>query len=310
LDTVGLYEALEPVTNMKAVSPNPSVTFEELADEFEEMIEDNLEPAQLKRHMEQILAKLQRVLRRLEDEDLSQLRTLTGGQSLEQLIDSLDPDDSGDFRQGLSQRRNVLAFLDENRRRAIKQLISHHEDELRSHTRGYGEAEKPEDYLNEFKSFIIDNMNRIPALAIVCQRPRELTRQSLKELKMALDEAGFTEHNLRTAWQEWTNEDIAADIISFVRRQALGDPLVSHDDRIRNAMQRVRAMQGWTVTQRQWLDRIEKHLLKETVLDRQDFDKGAFRAQGGFRRLDKIFQGNFADVLQEINAELYSQETA
>jgi len=50
--------------------------------------------------------------------------------------------------------------------------------------------------------------------------------------------------------------------------------------------------------------------LEETVLDRDDFDKGAFRAQGGYRRLDRIFQGNFADVLQQINSELYGQETA
>ncbi|MBN2449477.1 MAG: type I restriction-modification system endonuclease [Lentisphaeria bacterium] len=309
-DTVGLYEALEPVSSMKAVSPNPSVTLEELADEFDEMLGDAVDPAQLKRQMEQILAKLQRVLRRLEGDDLEQLRTLAGGQSLQQLIDSLDPADPAGFRRQLSQRRGVLSFLDENRARANKQLISHHEDELRSHTRGYGNAEKPEDYLSAFKSFIIDNLNRIPALAIVCQRPRELTRQSLRELKMALDQAGYTEHSLRTAWQEWTNEDIAADLISFVRRQALGDPLVSHDDRIRAAMQRVLGLQDWTAIQRQWLERIEKHLLKETVLDREDFDKGAFRAQGGFRRLDKIFQGNFAGVLQEINDELYRQETA
>ena len=307
-DVVGLYEALEPITSMKAVSPNPSVTFEELADEFAEMVDGDLPAPQLKRHMEQVLAKLQRALRRLEDEDLDQLRTLTGGQTLKQLIDSLDPDDPGACRRQLRQKRNVLAFLDENRGRTRKQLISHHEDELRSHTRGYGAAEKPEDYLSEFKSFIIDNMNRIPALAIVCQRPRELTRQSLRELKMALDEAGFTEHALRTAWSEWTNEDIAADIISFVRRQALGDPLVSHEDRIRNAMRRVGAMQEWTATQQRWLERIEKHLLKETVLDRQDFDRGAFRAQGGLRRLDKIFQGTLADVLREVNQQLYSQE--
>lgn len=309
-DTVGLYEALEPVTSMKAVSPDASVTFAELADQFAEMVKDHVDPGQLKRQMEQILAKLQRVLRRLEDDDLDQLRALTGGQSLQQLIDSLDPDDPAGCRQQLSQSRNVLAFLDENRGRAAKQLISHHEDELRSHTRGYGEAEKPEDYLNEFRSFIIDNMNRIPALAIVCQRPRELTRQSLRELKMALDQAGYTEHSLRTAWHEWANEDIAADIISFVRRQALGDPLVSHDDRIRSAMQRVLGLQEWTAVQRQWLDRIERHLLKETVLDRADLDRGAFRAQGGFRRLDRIFQGNLAAVLQEINEELYRQETA
>ena len=74
---------------------------------------------------------------------------------------------------------------------------------------------------------------------------------------MALDEQGFTETKLRTAWRELTNEDIAADIISFIRRQALGDPLVSHEERIKQAMKKVYALKTWTKMQRQWLERIE-----------------------------------------------------
>jgi type I restriction enzyme R subunit len=187
-------------------------------------------------------------------------------------------------------------------------MISHHADELSSHSRGYGKGEKPEDYLNEFKRFVIDNMNRIPALAIVCQRPRELTRQALKELKMALDEHGFSVPKLRTAWREWTNEDIAADIISFIRRQALGDPLLSHEERIKLAMKKVYALRPWTKIQRQWLERMEKQLIQETVFERADFDKGAFKDYGGFDRINKMFEGNLATVLDEINTALYPQE--
>jgi type I restriction enzyme R subunit len=201
-----------------------------------------------------------------------------------------------------------VAFLDENRSRARKQLISEHEDELLSHKRGYGDAQKPEDYLNAFREFIVKNINKIPALAVVCRRPRELTRKALKELKFALDQAGFTEKNLQVAWKDWKNEKIAADIISFIRRQALGDPLVSHEDRIRKAMTRIYAMREWTAIQRQWLERIEKQLIAETVLDREDFDKGAFAAHGGFNRLNKIFQGNFQQVLDAINENLYPEE--
>jgi len=200
-----------------------------------------------------------------------------------------------------------LTFLDENRYQPWKQMISDHDDELISHTRGYGNGDKPEDYLNEFKSFIIDNLNKIPALTVVCQRPRELTRQGLKELKMALDEQGFTETKLRTAWREWKNEDIAADIISFIRRQALGDALVSHEERIKQAMKKVYGLKTWTRLQRQWLERIEKRLIAETVLERDDFDKGAFKDFGGFDRINKIFAGNLNTVLSEINVALYPE---
>ncbi len=145
-------------------------------------------------------------------------------------------------------------------------------------------------------------------MAVVCQRPRALTRQALKELKLALDQQGFTEPKLRTAWRKWKNEDIAADIISFIRRQALGDPLVSHEDRIHMAMKRIYGLRPWARIQRQWLERIEKQLLAETIFEREDLDRGAFKAHGGFDRLNKIFQGNLAQVLDEINEALYPPE--
>ena len=248
----------------------------------------------------------------MDDEALAEFKTLSGGVTVQQFINTLRGETPEACRLELAARRTLLAFLDENRNRPKLQLISHHENGLHSHKRGYGDARKPEDYLSAFREFIILNVNRIPALAIVCQRPRELTRQALKELKLSLDQAGFTEKNLQVAWRDWKNEDIAADIISFIRRQALGDPLVSHEDRIRKAMGHIYAMHEWTVIQHQWLERIEKQLIAQTIMDREDFDRGAFAAHGGFNRLNKIFQGNFQQVLDDIAATLYpdQRETA
>lgn len=220
-DAVGLYEALEPVTNMKAVAPGPSVSLQQLVDELSALDSEEYR----KNHIEIIVAKLQRKARRLTKEERENFQTLSGGQSIEQFITGLKDKDSSQVKTILKGKESILAFLDENRSRPEKQFISDHDDELLSHTRGYGNAEKPEDYLKEFKSFIIDNINKIPALAIVCQRPRELTRKALRELRLALDQHGFTEPNLRIAWRESKNEDVAADIISFIRRHALGDPL-------------------------------------------------------------------------------------
>jgi type I restriction enzyme R subunit len=307
-DAVSIYEALEPVSAMKPIAANPTQTLGQLFDELDHLSEDNAKTTSLKKQVEQILAKLQRILRRMDDEALGEFKTLSGGQTLQQFIASLKGDDPEACRRKLAVRRNLLAFLDENRHRPKKQLISHHADELQSHTRGYGNADKPEDYLNAFREFIITNMNKVPALAVVCQRPRELTRQTLKELKLVLDQAGYTEKNLQVAWKDWKNEEIAADIISFIRRQALGDPLLSHEERIKKGMTRIYTMRPWTTIQRQWLERIEKQLIAQTVLDREDFDRGAFAEHGGFSRLNKIFQGNFQDILDEINTTLYVSE--
>lgn len=302
-DAVGLYEALEPVTNMKPISPNPTVSLQTL---FDELLVIESEEEQT-RHMGQIMAKLQRKARAMSKEELEAFEILTGGQTILQFIASLKEKPLSQFKDMIKGKQNLLAFLDENRYQPQKQLISHHEDELSSHTRGYGKGDKPEDFLNEFKTFVIDNLNRIPALALVCQRPRELTRQGLRELKMALDEQGFTETKLRTAWREWTNEDIAADIISFIRRQALGDPLISHEERIKQAMKKIYSLKTWTKMQKQWLERIEKQLIAETVFDRDDFNKGAFLTHGGFDRINKIFEGQLNTVLDEINGALYPE---
>lgn len=71
-------------------------------------------------------------------------------------------------------------------------VISDKEDELISHTRGYGNGEKPEDYLDAFSAYVNTNMNEIAALNIVCTRPKDLTREDLKSLRLILDREGFT----------------------------------------------------------------------------------------------------------------------
>ena len=64
-------------------------------------------------------------------------------------------------------------------------------DEVVAVTRGYGEADKPEDFLDSFSAFVRDNINTIAALKLVVQRPRDLTRADLKELRLALDQQGL-----------------------------------------------------------------------------------------------------------------------
>jgi len=170
---------------------------------------------------------------------------------------------------------------------------------------GYGKSNKPEDYLESFGQFLHDNMNEIPALIVVTQRPRDLTRKELKELKLVLDEAGYNESTLRIAWQEMTNQDIVASIIGFIRHKALGSPLVSYEERVSKALKKIISSRSWTTPQRKWLERIGKQLLAETIVDREALDRGEFKAQGGFNRLNKIFQGQLQQVLTEINTALW-----
>jgi type I restriction enzyme R subunit len=145
------------------------------------------------------------------------------------------------------------------------------------------------------------------ALNLVVQRPRELTRATLQELRRALDLKGFSEANLRTAWSQAKNQDIAASIIGFVRQAAIGDPLVPYGDRVGVAIDRILASRSWTEPQKRWLGRIAKQIEKEIVVDRNALDRQPFAADGGFSRLNRVFGGNLEGVLAEINEELWKR---
>src|SRR5690606_33676243 len=106
---------------------------------------------------------------------------------------------------------------------------------------------------------------------------------------LTLEQKGFTEKNLQAAWRDAKNEEIAADIISFIRQQALGDPLISHEERIKRAMKKIYSMKAWPKVQKAWLQRIERQLLKETILGpdpEQVFNVEPFKSYGGYQRLN------------------------
>ena len=120
-------------------------------------------------------------------------------------------------------------------------FISDHPDRLIGAERGYGTAQRPEDYLKAFSEFINSRRNDLPALVTVLTRPRELTRKQLRELALELDMAGFSETNVATAWREMTNQDIAARIVGYIRQAAIGDPLIPWATRVDAAVQRTLA---------------------------------------------------------------------
>ena len=91
-----------------------------------------------------------------------------------------------------------------------------------------------------FADYVKTHINEIAALNIVCTRPKELTRASLKDLRLTLDREGFTTQQLNTAISELTNEEMAADIISLIRRYAIGSTLISHEARIRRAVDKLK----------------------------------------------------------------------
>ncbi len=179
-------------------------------------------------------------------------------------------------------------------------FISQHVDFVREVQTGFGDATKPEDYIEAFRKYVTENKDKIPALSVVTTRPRDLTRAQLRELKLIMDDAGFTEQNLRVAVREKTNQDMVASIIAYIRHVALGQPLVPHSERAQSAMKKILASRSWTEPQRKWLERIGKQLEHEIIVDRDALDAGQFKEMGGFTRLNKVFKGELETILRDI----------
>lgn len=303
-DAVGIYESLLPYTDMKPVVAKPSVTLEELVEELEQITDTK----QAEQHREQILAKIQRKKRNWNEQHKAQFKILSGGMEIDAFLDQIKELPPHDASQKLVSNSSLITFIDENKLGAHRVYISTHEDQLIGTSRGYGKGQKPEDYLEGFEQFIQENMNLIPALSIICTRPSDLTRDELRKLKIELDQHGYSENYLQSAWRDANDQDVTADIISFIRQKALGDPLISHEERIQRAMKQIYSMKVWSKVQKDWLKRIEKQLLKETVLDpipEKAFDVEPFRSSGGYRQLNKIFDGELDSIVHRINFSLY-----
>ena len=302
-DAVDLYSALQDVTDMKPVVVNPLVTFEQLVKEVVEGKEEEMRRAAL----EELLAKLQRKKRVLKG-DLAERFETAAGMNLGELAAHLKTSRIGDVADYLKAHPALAPFLDRaTGAAAYKIVVSEHDDEIREVTRGYGRhgSKPPGDYLDAFRSFVSNNLNKLPALLVVTQRPRELTREDLRALKLALDEEGFSEASVQTAWREQRNEDIAATIVGYIRQLALGSPLVPYAQRVDAAVARLQKSRSFTAPQAKWLDRIAKQVKLETVVDRASLDEGQFKADGGFARLNKVFDGTLEALLGDLADEVW-----
>ena len=76
-DPVGVYETLEPVSNMKPVTPNPNISFNDMIDGFEV-----LEKEKHSKQLTAIIAKLQRKTKHISPKVLARFMYLTNGNDL------------------------------------------------------------------------------------------------------------------------------------------------------------------------------------------------------------------------------------
>lgn len=164
-----------------------------------------------------------------------------------------------------------------------------------------GRALKPQDYLVAFERFVKENPEHIEALSILLGKPAQFHTRELIDLRkrLASSPEKFTEENLRRAYQ---NE--LADIVSIIRHAANGEPLLSAEERIDLALNRVKEGKKFTPQQEEWLQYIRDHLVRNLVVERPDFIYIPFSRHGGWASANEVFQGKLESLLEEINVEV------
>lgn len=328
-DPVDIYAALQDVNTMKPLVKDPNITLEHLVSELsddnwmEKALNSPGEQAdetQADVVLSQLSQKLMRVLRKADHkagnkpalkQKLNELQELWGVEpkSLHQHLRKLGPRKAAEFIREQNGLLDQLAAVKNLVGSEHMPVISDHEDEIRERTQSYGPHKRPEDYLDSFNQFIRQQINQSAALAVVVNKPRDLTREQLREVKLLLDNNGYSEANLQTAVRNQSNKDIAASIIGHIRRAALGEPLVPFEQRVAEAMDRIYTQHSWTPAQRKWLDRLAKQLVHEVIIDR-DFVNHRFADDGGAHRLDKILGDQLDTVLDELNEAMWPQASA
>ncbi len=306
-DAVGVYQSLAPVNTMKPVVADPHITLSELLTSLESCTDE----AHIHIQVDKIVAKMRRKSHNLTQDQYTHFIENNAGEDVHTFIDSIKTLPPFVAQQKILNDKHLVRILDEKGKYGGKPIvISDKKDKVTQHTRGYGddaEAMKPEDYLEEFQAYIAENTAHIEALHLVCTRPASLSREALKSLRRELDEKGFTETKLNTAWNEVKNEDMAADIISFIRTYTLGVTLVSREEKIKYAIAKLKASHSFDKMQERWLDTIGEHLMREGILTKEILDLGILGDEGGFKRFNtKIFDNKLEEYIAELNEYLYA----
>ena len=169
---------------------------------------------------------------------------------------------------------------------------------------GKGNEHKPEDYLLAFTRFIEANSNKVDAIGILLDRPRDWSTSALSELKDKLATAPerFTVENLQRAHELHYNKALV-EIISMVKHAVdVAQPLLTAEERIRRAFDTLTANHSFTQAQQNWLDRIRNHLVSNLSIDEEDFTlMPVFEQAGGWVQANRAFDGKLQELLIELN---------
>lgn len=165
----------------------------------------------------------------------------------------------------------------------------------------YGKFDNAEDYLDAFSEFVKANADKVAALSVLLQHPKDWRPAVLDELKRAMNQNGFEPEKLQRAHRAKGFKALA-DVISIVKHAAVQQaPLLTAEERVNRATDKFLTAHKLTPEQMQWLSLVREHLVKNLSMDEEDFDLTPLLAmRGGEAKAKKVF-GNLQQLVAELN---------
>jgi type I restriction enzyme R subunit len=163
---------------------------------------------------------------------------------------------------------------------------------------------KPIEYLEAFSDFVKVNKEKIGAMKVILERPKEWRTEVLKDLRMELLKNHFPEANLKRAAQ-LVHKKHLPDIISIIKNAAKNEPLLEVNERIDRAVEKLFAGKALDDEQSSWIQYIKEHLIENLTLDKEDFEYSPIlERHGGWGRFRKVFSPEAETIIKEINAAI------
>jgi type I restriction enzyme R subunit len=165
----------------------------------------------------------------------------------------------------------------------------------------YGKFDNAEDYLDAFEKFVKANADKVAALSVLLQHPKDWRPAVMEELKRTLNQNGFEPEKLQRAHRA-NGFKALADVISIVKHaSATQSPLLTAEERVNRATDKFLTAHKLTPEQMQWLSLVREHLVKNLSMDEEDFDlTPLLEMRGGKAKARKVF-GELTKVVSELN---------
>ena len=303
-DAARNYVDMKDFSDMNPVVNNPQIDMEKLLDSYSKDVPDESK----KYFIEQVIARLQRKKKRIKDlgenkfeinskiyrknEDIKNIDDYI------EYIKNINPDD-------IEKEEDFLVFLDSIQNTKKDRIISEHEDEIRTVRQIYGKNEKPEDYLDSFEKYIRENQDKVEALKLLKENPKLFKRKDLKELRYILDENGYKETELNSAYGKVENVNITADILSYIKKVLKGSTILDKEEKILDIEKRIKRLNNWNPVQLKIIEKIISQLRENSYLTEEDFTTGIFKDNfGGYNKINQKLEDKLADIVSIINEEI------